>query len=195
MEVWNTYLAILIDHAPAHAPQLVSYQRIITSAKNQYPLAAWLNYDVRFRTLAASDHSLRWDIQLTDLLLEYFLVLLPILPDGLVFTVGLQLTTLKIVFFILNSCPDNQEDNPHPLCQHLLEDHPHQLAYPSLKTTSMTVDIPWTSQAAKGHDGHAMPSSAIALPVTSYMCAKYAVPTTVPGSVPTGTGPLFKSTP
>ena len=43
-----------------------------------------------------------------------------------------------------------------------------------------------------------MPStdqSVVALPVTSYMCAKYAVPTTVPGSVLTGMGPLFKPTP
>ena len=75
---------------------------------------------------------------------------------------------------------------------------PHQLTYPSLETTSMTVDIPWTSQAAKGHNRHAMPStdqSAIALPVTSYMCTKYAVPTTVPGSALTGMGPLFKPSP
>ena len=62
MEAWNTYLAILIDHAPARTPQLVAYQRIITSASNHYPLAAWLNYDIRFRTLAASDPSLRWDV-------------------------------------------------------------------------------------------------------------------------------------
>ena len=54
---WN--LAILIDHSPARAPQLVAYQRIITSASAQYPLAAWLNYDTQFRTLAASDPTLR----------------------------------------------------------------------------------------------------------------------------------------
>ena len=72
MEAWNIYLAILIDHAPARAPQLVAYQRIITSASNQSPLAAWLNYDVRFRTLAASDPSLRWDVRHTDLWLECF---------------------------------------------------------------------------------------------------------------------------
>ena len=61
--------AILIDHAPARAPQLVAYQRIITSASNHYPLAAWLNYDIRFRM---SDPSLRWDVRLTDLWLECF---------------------------------------------------------------------------------------------------------------------------
>ena len=48
-------------------PQLVVYQRIITSASAQYPLAAWLNYDIQFRTLASSDPSLRWDTRRTDL--------------------------------------------------------------------------------------------------------------------------------
>ena len=46
METWNIYLAILIDHSPACAPQLVAHQRIITSASAQYPLTAWLNYDI-----------------------------------------------------------------------------------------------------------------------------------------------------
>ena len=59
METWNTYLAILINHSKARAPQLVAYQRIITLASTQYPLAAWLNYNIQFRTLAASDTSLR----------------------------------------------------------------------------------------------------------------------------------------
>ena len=60
MEAWNIYLAILIDHSPVRTSQLVAYQKIITSASIQYPLAAWLNCDVQFRTLAASDPSLRW---------------------------------------------------------------------------------------------------------------------------------------
>ena len=48
------YLAILIDHSPSRALQLLAYQRIITPASTQYPLAARLNYDTQFRTLAAS---------------------------------------------------------------------------------------------------------------------------------------------
>ena len=48
----------------------VAYQRIITSASMQYPLTAWLNYDIQFRTLAASDPSLRWDTRHTDLWLQ-----------------------------------------------------------------------------------------------------------------------------
>ena len=70
MEAWNIYLAILIDHSPARAPQLVAYQRNITLASAQYPLAAWLNYDTQFRTLAASDATLRWDTCHTDLWLQ-----------------------------------------------------------------------------------------------------------------------------
>jgi len=70
MEAWNIYLAILIDYSSARASQLVAYQRIITSANNHYPPAAWLNYDVQFRTLAASDPFLRWDVRHTDLWLQ-----------------------------------------------------------------------------------------------------------------------------
>ena len=70
MEAWNVYLAILIDHSPALAPQLVAYQRIITSGSAQYPLAAWLNYDIQFRTLAVSDPTLPWDTHHTDLWLQ-----------------------------------------------------------------------------------------------------------------------------
>ena len=40
MKAWDTYLAISIDHVSARASQLVAYQRVITSANNQYPLAA-----------------------------------------------------------------------------------------------------------------------------------------------------------
>jgi len=70
MEAWNIYLAILIDYSPARASQLVAYQGIITFANNHYPLAAWLNYDVQFRTLVAPDHSLHWDVCHIDLWLQ-----------------------------------------------------------------------------------------------------------------------------
>ena len=70
MEAWNTYLVILINHFPVRAPELVAYQRIITSASIQYPLVAWLNYDIQFRILATSDPSLCWDTRHTDLWLQ-----------------------------------------------------------------------------------------------------------------------------
>ena len=70
MEAWNVYLAVTIDHMPSRAPSLIAYQRIITSASVQYPLESWLTYDIQFRTLAASNPSLRWDVRHADLWLQ-----------------------------------------------------------------------------------------------------------------------------
>ena len=70
MEAWNVYLAIRVDFAPSSAPSLIAYQRIITSASVSYPLQSWLNYDVQFRMLAASNPSLRWDTRHHDLWLQ-----------------------------------------------------------------------------------------------------------------------------
>ena len=57
---------------PSCAPHLIAYQWIITSANSQHPLHAWLSYDMRFRTKAANDLSLRWGIRDLDLWLECF---------------------------------------------------------------------------------------------------------------------------
>ena len=70
MEAWNVYLAVCIDHMPSRAPSLVAYQRIITSANTLHPLESWLHYDVQFRTLAASNPTLRWDTRHPDLWLQ-----------------------------------------------------------------------------------------------------------------------------
>ena len=70
MEAWNIFLAVWIDHMPSKAPSLVAYQHIITSANNLYPLESWLDSDVQFRTLAASNPSLRWDTGHPDLWLQ-----------------------------------------------------------------------------------------------------------------------------
>ena len=72
MEAWNVYLAVRMSINPTCAPHLIAYQRIITSANAQHPLHAWLSYDMRFRTKAANDPSLRWDIRDLDLWLECF---------------------------------------------------------------------------------------------------------------------------
>ena len=72
MEAWNVYLAVRLSLNPSCAPSLVAYQRIITSANSNHPLHAWLGYDVKFRTKAANDPALRWDIRDLDLWLECF---------------------------------------------------------------------------------------------------------------------------
>jgi len=69
---WNVYLAVCINHTPSRGPSLVAYQRIIASASSQQPLESWMNYDIRFRTLAAYDPSLRWDVCHGNLWLECF---------------------------------------------------------------------------------------------------------------------------
>ena len=70
MVAWNVYLAILVDHTPLCAPNLIAYQRIITSASVSYSLQSWLNYDVQFRMLAASNPSLHWETRNPDLWLQ-----------------------------------------------------------------------------------------------------------------------------
>ena len=60
----------LTTYVPSCAPSLIAYQRIITSASVSYPLQSWLNYDVQFRMLAASDPSLHWDTRHPDLWLQ-----------------------------------------------------------------------------------------------------------------------------
>lgn len=72
MEAWNVYMAYRISFNPSCAPYLVAYQRIITSASIKHPLHAWLSYDIKFRTKAASDPSLQWDVRDIDLWLEHF---------------------------------------------------------------------------------------------------------------------------
>ena len=67
MEAWNVYLAVTIDHMPSCAPNLIAYQRVIISASVQYPLESWLTYDMQFRTLAASNPSLWFDVRHADL--------------------------------------------------------------------------------------------------------------------------------
>jgi len=46
MEAWNIFMAIKVVHKPSKALELIVYQIIITSASMQYPLNAWLNYDM-----------------------------------------------------------------------------------------------------------------------------------------------------
>ena len=66
MEAWNVYLSVRTAFNPSCAAELIRYQCIITSANSDHPISEWLNYDVKFRTKAANDPSLRWDTRDTD---------------------------------------------------------------------------------------------------------------------------------
>ena len=53
MQAWNLYLAVILEHNPSRAVQLFGYQRLICSAHTLLALESWLQYDYKFRTLAA----------------------------------------------------------------------------------------------------------------------------------------------
>ena len=70
MQAWNLYLTVILAHNPSRAVKLFGYQRLICSAHTLLPLESWLQYDYKFRTLAAADPLLRWDQRHSDLWLE-----------------------------------------------------------------------------------------------------------------------------
>ena len=61
MQAWNIYIAVLLAHNPLCAVELFGYQRLICSANTLLPVHSWLQYDSKFRILAAADPLLRWD--------------------------------------------------------------------------------------------------------------------------------------
>ena len=67
IQAWNVYLAVCIDHMPSQAPSLVAYQHFIITANTLHPLESWLNYDVQFQILVASNPTLRWDTRHPDM--------------------------------------------------------------------------------------------------------------------------------
>jgi len=71
LEAWNIFMAIKVVHKPSQALQLIAYQSIISSASAHYPLNAWLNYDMHFRIMAASDPTIRWDVRHSALWLKW----------------------------------------------------------------------------------------------------------------------------
>ena len=70
MEAWNIYLSVLLSSNPLRALELVGYQRLICSANKLLPINAWLQYDSKFHTIAATNSHLRWDHCYPDLWLE-----------------------------------------------------------------------------------------------------------------------------
>ena len=70
LDAWNVYIATIVAHNPSRASELLGYQRLIHSASKHFSTAAWLKYDVQFRTLAACNPQLRWDLRHSELWLE-----------------------------------------------------------------------------------------------------------------------------
>ena len=63
METWNICLS-------ERALELIGYQHLMFSANKLLPLNAWLQYDSKFCTIAASNAHFRWDQQHLDLWLK-----------------------------------------------------------------------------------------------------------------------------
>ena len=61
IQAWNLYLLVILAHNPSHAVEPFGYERLICSANTLLPLDSWLQYDCKFRTLAAADPLLCWD--------------------------------------------------------------------------------------------------------------------------------------
>ena len=70
LDAWNIYIATVVAHNPAQASELLGYQRLIHSASKHSSTSAWLKYDAQFRTLAASNSQLRWDLRHSELWLD-----------------------------------------------------------------------------------------------------------------------------
>ena len=70
MQAWNLYLSVILSHNPAKVLEMIPYQRLICSATTLLPAQNWLQYDAKFRTLAAANPLLRWDQRHSDLWLE-----------------------------------------------------------------------------------------------------------------------------
>ena len=178
MEAWNIYLAILVDHVPTHAPSLIVYLRIITSASSHHPPSAWLNYTVWFHTLAAANPLLRWDICKNELWLEFF--------SG---------SASALARWPCGYCgatthyPDNCLFCPLPIPVQNPEQHPHYWASfnrPARWHYSQSTSKPPTSKAK--------PVIHLIAPTADtffHICA----PATVPGSAPTRAVPLIKLKP
>nr|XP_008110365.1 PREDICTED: uncharacterized protein LOC100554042 isoform X1 [Anolis carolinensis] len=56
------YAGVITKAYPARAHSLIEYLNIIYKARVNFRGNAWLLYDERFRTEAAQDHTLRWDL-------------------------------------------------------------------------------------------------------------------------------------
>ena len=70
LDAWNIYIAIVVAHNPSRALELLGYQRLIHSASKHFNTSAWLNYDVQFRTLAAANPQLQWNLRHSELWLD-----------------------------------------------------------------------------------------------------------------------------
>ena len=72
LEAWNRYMGVVIALHPSRALEMLKYQTLITTAFRDYPAEACIDYDRRFRQLAAKDRTLAWDKYKEDIFVWCF---------------------------------------------------------------------------------------------------------------------------
>ena len=70
LDAWNIDIATVVAHNPSRAAELLGYQCLIHSASKHFTISAWLNYDMQFRTLAAFNPQLQWNLHHSELWLD-----------------------------------------------------------------------------------------------------------------------------
>ena len=72
LEAWNRYVGGTIALHPSRALDMLKYQTLITTVFRDYPPDACLDYDRRFRQLAAKDKTLAWNKYKEDIFVWCF---------------------------------------------------------------------------------------------------------------------------
>ena len=75
MVAWNLYVSTILSAKPSQALEIFGYQCIISSLNLHLPLSAWMTYDIKSHTLAASYPMLRWDVHHLDTWVECLSIL------------------------------------------------------------------------------------------------------------------------
>ena len=72
LEAWNRFMGVMVATKPNKALELIKYQTLITTAFQDYSPEACIQYDRRFRQLAARNKALVWDKYKEDLFVWCF---------------------------------------------------------------------------------------------------------------------------
>ena len=72
IEAWNRFMGVVVANKPSKSLELIKYQTLITTAFQDYPPEACIEYDRRFRQLAAKNKDLAWGKYKEDLFVWCF---------------------------------------------------------------------------------------------------------------------------
>ena len=72
LEAWNRFVGVIVATKPARGLEMIKYQTLITTAFQDYPAEACIEYDRCFRQLAAKDKKVPWDKYKEDIFVWCF---------------------------------------------------------------------------------------------------------------------------